>query len=129
MLQQEAKMERMIEKKPAGVEQTAWKWMRYSGVLVIPLAFIHILIQDVLVGVHGIDVDYVAVRWGNIGWRIYDAFLLVFAFTHGMNGLRQVLMDYVHGDSARKWVTRLLVIVWLLVSLAGSIALVGGVRS
>jgi len=110
-------------------ERTAWKWMRYSGILVIPLAFIHVLIQDVLVGVHQIDLNYVEMRWSYLGWRIFDAFLLIFTFTHGVNGLRQVLMDYIQRESYRKWINRLLFIFWLLVSLAGAIALIAGVRS
>ena len=77
-------------------ESTPWKWMRYSAFLLIPLAWGHVLIQDVLVGGHGINLDYVALRWSMVGWRIYDFLLLAFAFAHGINGLRQVLFDYVH---------------------------------
>ncbi|MBI4927067.1 MAG: succinate dehydrogenase, partial [Anaerolineae bacterium] len=36
---------------PRNREVIAWKWMRYSGLLLIPLAWGHVLIQDVLVGV------------------------------------------------------------------------------
>jgi succinate dehydrogenase / fumarate reductase membrane anchor subunit len=110
-----------------GYERTAWKWMRYSGILVIPLVFIHVLLQDILVGVHDITIDYVVQRWSNLGWRLYDTFLLIFAFTHGMNGLRQVLMDYIHTDTVRLLVTRLLLVFWLVISLIGAIALIGGV--
>ncbi len=110
-------------------EGRGWKWMRYSGILVIPLVFAHVLIQDVWVGVHNIDLNYVEMRWQLPVWRIYDAFLLVFAFSHGMNGLRQVLLDYVHHQGARKWIGRLLFVFWLLVSLAGATALIAGVRS
>lgn len=60
---------------PEGFERWAWKWMRYSGLLLIPLAWGHVLIQDILVGVHSIDLDYVALRWASFGWRVYD-FLL-----------------------------------------------------
>jgi succinate dehydrogenase / fumarate reductase membrane anchor subunit len=113
---------------PHSFERTAWKWMRYSGALIIPLAFIHILIQDVIVGVHNIDINYVEARWSLIGWRIYDAFLLVFAFTHGVNGLRQVLLDFIHVDRLRRLVNLLLFIFWIVISLAGAAALVAGVR-
>ena len=118
-----------VQKPPRSYERTAWRWMRYSGILVIPLAFIHVWIQDVQVTVYQIDVDYVAVRWSSLGWRIYDAFLLVFAFTHGVNGLSQVLMDFFHKESLRRFVSQLLFVFWLLVSLAGAIALIAGVRS
>ena len=114
-------------KSPRGFEKTAWRWMRYSGILVIPLAFIHILIQDVIVGVHNIDINYVEARWSMLGWRIYDGFLLAFAFMHGINGLRQVLLDFILDSRVQKWVNIVLFFFWLLVSLAGLIALIGGV--
>ena len=45
---------------------TAWKWMRYSGFLLIPLVWGHVLLQDIIVGVHKIDLDYVALRWASV---------------------------------------------------------------
>jgi len=101
--------------------------MRYSGLLLIPLAWGHVLIQDVLVGVHRIDLDYVAMRWASLGWRTYDFLLLAFAFAHGMNGLRQVLHDFLNEDRMRR-INWLLFILWLAISLIGGIAIVGGVR-
>lgn len=109
-------------------DNTAWKWMRYSGLLLIPLAWIHVLLQDVLVGVHAIDIDYVALRWASLGWRVYDFALLAFAFAHGVNGLRQVLFDYVHGEKTRQWLNYILLILWLIISLIGAVAIIGGVR-
>ncbi len=113
---------------PGSFESIAWKWMRYSGLLLIPLAWGHVLIQDVLVGVHSIDLDYVALRWASLGWRVYDFLLLAFAFAHGVNGLRQVVNDYIRKDSTRRIVTWMLFGVWLILSLIGAIAIVGGVR-
>lgn len=109
-------------------ENTAWRWMRYSGLLLIPLAWIHVALQDVLVGVHAIDLDYVAFRWASLGWRVYDFALLAFAFAHGVNGLRQVLFDYVGSDRARRGLSWFLFIFWLVISLIGAAAIVGGVR-
>lgn len=111
-----------------GFEITAWKWMRYSGLLLIPLAWIHVLIQDVLVGVHQIDLDYVAMRWASLGWRVYDFALLAFALAHGMNGLRQVLVEYIQGEKARRWMAWIVFAVWLVISVIGGAAIVGGVR-
>ena len=112
-----------------GLERIAWKWMRYSGLLLIPLAWGHVLIQDILVGVHSIDLDYVAMRWASLGWRVYDFLLLAFAFAHGVNGLRQVLNDYIRQDRTRRRVTWLLFVLWLVLSLIGAVAIVGGVRA
>jgi succinate dehydrogenase / fumarate reductase membrane anchor subunit len=54
--------------------------------------------------------------------------LLAFAFAHGVNGLRQVLNDYIRQDSTRRTVTWLLFGVWLILSLIGAMTIVGGVR-
>jgi succinate dehydrogenase / fumarate reductase membrane anchor subunit len=109
-------------------EGVLWKWMRYSALLLIPLAWGHVLIQDVLVGGHGISLDYVALRWSMLGWRIYDFLLLAFAFAHGVNGLRQVLFDYVHNPKNQRRVAWALFVVWLLISLVGAVAIIGGVK-
>jgi succinate dehydrogenase / fumarate reductase membrane anchor subunit len=105
-----------------------WKWMRYSGILLVPLAWGHVLIQDVLVGGHGINLDYVALRWSMVGWRIYDFLLLAFAFAHGINGLRQVLFDYVHNPKHQRTIAWALLAVWLLISAVGAVAIIGGVK-
>src|SRR5581483_2873653 len=112
---------------PRSHEMTAWRWMRYSGLLLIPLAWGHVLIQDVLVGVDRIDLNYVAMRWAFWGWRIYDLFLLVFALAHGINGLRQVVLDFVSKKLIRL-INQASFMYWLVMVLIGIAALVGGVR-
>jgi len=118
-----------VKSKPAaGFETLAWKWMRYSGILLIPLIWVHVLIQDILVGGHRIDLDYVALRWSLIGWRIYDFCLLSFAFAHGINGLRQVLFDYILNEKYRRWTAWGLLAAWAIISAIGAMAIIGGVR-
>lgn len=109
-------------------EALAWKWMRYSGLLLIPLAWAHVAIQDVLVGVHAIDLDYVAMRWASLGWRVYDFLLLAFAFAHGVNGLRQVIHDFIPDEKVMRVISRILFAFWLLLSVIGAAAIIGGVR-
>ncbi len=109
-------------------ETVAWRWMRYSAFLLIPLVWGHMILQDVVVGVHAMDLGYVADRWASLGWRIYDGLLLGFALAHGVNGLRQVLNDFVHGETGRKILNWGLFIFWLAIFLIGFIALVGGVN-
>lgn len=106
---------------------TAWKWMRYSGLLLIPLAWGHVLIQDVLIGVDNIDLAYVSMRWAYLGWRIYDFLLLVFALAHGINGLRQVVLDFVSKRNIRL-VNQTSFVYWIVMVLLGVVALAGGVR-
>jgi succinate dehydrogenase / fumarate reductase membrane anchor subunit len=106
----------------------AWVLMRLSALLLVPLVWTHVVIQDMLIGVHRINLDYVALRWASLGWRAYDAALLCFAFAHGTNGLRQVLEDYIHGPRARRALRILLFLFWLGITLLGGAAVVGGVR-
>jgi succinate dehydrogenase / fumarate reductase membrane anchor subunit len=122
-----SEMTRKVQIKP-NYDSIAWQWMRYSAILLIPLAWGHVLIQDVLVGVHQIDLNYVAQRWAFWGWRAYDFFLLAFAFAHGVNGLYQVLSDYIKDARWRNVVSWLLLFFWLVISLIGAVAIIGGVR-
>ena len=105
-------------------ETTAWLFMRYSALLLIPLAFGHLILQDVIVGVHNIDINYVADRWALVSWRVYDAFLLIFAFAHGMNGLRQVLMDYIRNEKTFRMVSWLILVAFIVISAIGGIAII-----
>ncbi len=113
---------------PHNFETTAWLFMRYSAVLLIPLAFFHIILQDGVVGVHNININYVQVRWSLVAWRVYDVALLAFAFAHGMNGFRQVLMDYIRSEAAFRVVSWILLLGWLLITVIGAVAIIGGVR-
>ena len=106
----------------------AWTLMRLSAILLIPLVWGHVIIQDMLVGVNKISLDYVALRWASLGWRAYDAALLCFAFAHGSNGLRQVLEDYIHGQTARRILRAALFLFWLSITALGAAAVIGGVR-
>ncbi len=117
---------RSVNIKP-NFDTFAYKFMRYSALLLIPLVWGHVLVQDIVVGVHAMDLGYVAERWASIFWRTYDALLLGFAFAHGVLGLRQVLNDFIHGEQARKLMNILLVVFWLAIFGFGAAALIGGV--
>ncbi len=115
-----------IVKVKGNYESVAWKWMRYSALLLIPLVWVHTILQDVIVGVHTMDLNYVAQRWASLSWRIYDALLLGFAFAHGMNGVRQVLNDFIHSERGRVILNWALFIFWLAVFIFGAVALIAG---
>lgn len=112
-------------RRPHDLNALAWKWMRYSGFLLIPLVWGHLILQDVVVGAHNITPDYVAARWASLGWRVYDACLLAFAFAHGVNGLRRVLLDHLHSPRQGRAVNWGTLLLWLVVSLLGLVALSG----
>jgi succinate dehydrogenase / fumarate reductase, membrane anchor subunit len=114
---------------PQTYEAIAWKWMRYSAILLIPLVWVHVLLQDVIVGVHSIDSSYVALRWGMLIWQVYDILLLGFAFAHGVNGLRQVLRDFIRSPQVMRVVNVLLFVFWLIITLIGAGGIVMATRS
>jgi succinate dehydrogenase / fumarate reductase membrane anchor subunit len=82
-------------------ELYAWFFMRISGIILLTVAVFHLLYMHLVIGVENIDFDTIAGRWESPFWRIFDFFLLAFALTHGVNGTRQVLDDYVHGRGWR----------------------------
>ncbi len=82
-----------------GFETFSWYFMRVSGALLLLIAVFHLLLMHVYIRVENIDFNTVVTRWtGPWGafWRLYDLALLVFALTHGFNGLRWVIDDYIH---------------------------------
>ncbi len=105
------------------LERYGFLFMRLSGVALIFLAIGHMMIQHVLNDVHSLTLEFVRQQWSSWGWRTYDLFLLVFAFTHGINGLRVVLEDYVHNPRTvriLRWfllVFAIITIVWSAVAI------------
>lgn len=117
-------------KTPRNYDVIAWKWMRYSAILLIPLVWIHVALQDVIVGVHAIAETeggafiYAIERWGNPIWITYDILLLAFAFAHGMNGLRQVALDFIHHPTAQRVTSWVIFVLWLVISAIGAYAII-----
>lgn len=111
-------------KKAKNAESFAWKWMRYTGVLMLPLVWGHVILQDLVVGVHEIDNAYVIQRWSTLGWQLYDILLLGFTFAHGVNGLRQVLDDFIHSAKIRRIVSWGLLVMWAVITTIGAYALI-----
>jgi succinate dehydrogenase membrane anchor subunit len=89
--------------KPAGggFETFSWYFFRVSGVLLIFLVIIHLILMHVTTDVACTTYQFVAQRYDNPLWRLYDWLLLTLALLHGMNGLRVVIDDYVQGHGAR----------------------------
>lgn len=107
-------------------ETAAWRFMRLSGVLIIPLVFGHLAIMHIINSVFTIDYHWVIEkRWALLGWRFYDAFLLWFVGLHAFNGLRNVVRDYVHHRAIYRGLIIVMVIVMIMVIALGSIALIG----
>ncbi len=91
------------------LEKYGWMYMRLSGVLLIILIFGH-LFANLMVGdgIHAINFAFVAGKWADPFWQVWDVTMLVLALIHGTNGMRTLVNDYAE----REWIRRTLV--WLL---------------
>jgi len=90
-------------KVPGNFERTAFMFMRVSGIALLVLAVGHMMIQHVVNSSHNLTIQFVASQWNSWGWKVYDMLLLAFAMSHGLNGFRNVLEDYVHNrDTVKK---------------------------
>ena len=79
-----------------GFELWSWLFMRISGILLLVLAVGHVLIMHIPDGgVSRVNFAFVALRWQNPLWQTWDWALLVLALIHGINGLRNITLDYV----------------------------------
>ena len=101
-------------------EKWGWIYMRASGVLVVVLIFGHLFVNMVAgEGVKQIDFAFVAGKWANPFWQVWDSLMLVLALVHGSNGMRTIVNDYVTHEGTRK------VLVWALWLAAGLLILLG----
>ena len=110
-------------KPRTNIERYAFLFMRLSGVLLLLLAVGHMLLQHVFRDVHNLTLQVVADAWRSWGWRAYDLLLLIFAITHGFNGLRQVLEDYIHNPRTVRIVGRAIVILIVVTILWSAVAI------
>lgn len=108
-------------------ETAAWKYMRWSGILLVPLVFGHLIYMHIVNSVAVIEgAEWVAEnRWAYLNVRIYDGFVLWFAGLHGFNGLRVVINDYVHEKRANITLNIGIGILMVIVLFLGTFALVG----
>jgi succinate dehydrogenase / fumarate reductase membrane anchor subunit len=82
--------------------------MRISGLALIFLALVHFSITHILYDVADTDAAFVASRWDNPLWRVYDWALLALGLLHGLNGLRWILDDYIRSAAKRLTVKAIL---------------------
>ena len=78
--------------------------MRLSGLALVFLALLHFAITHVINDV--VDTEetksgFVANRWDNPLWRLFDWSLLLLALLHGLNGMRWITEDYLRRPGTR----------------------------
>ena len=107
--------------RPASnLELYSWFYMRISAIIMILLVGFHLFYMHIILGVNAIDFDIIAGRWESPFWRLYDLFMLLFAWLHCANGVRIVLDDYVHHQGWRVIAKSMLYIVVFILLVLGA---------
>jgi succinate dehydrogenase / fumarate reductase membrane anchor subunit len=89
-------------RKHAKWEKWGWLYMRYSGVLLLVLIFGHLFINLYSgEGIKAIDFAFVAGKWADPFWQVYDVTMLWLALIHGTNGMRTIVNDYTERETVR----------------------------
>jgi succinate dehydrogenase / fumarate reductase membrane anchor subunit len=108
-----------------GAELWGWLFMRISGLMLLFLALGHVMIIHLPgEGADRIDFGFVATRWANPLWRTWDWMLLILALIHGINGLRNITMDYVRSPGWRLTVNTVFAIMGFGAFILGTIVIV-----
>jgi succinate dehydrogenase / fumarate reductase membrane anchor subunit len=90
-------------KRRFNIEKWGWIYMRASGVILVVLIFGHLFVNLFQgTGVRAIDWGFVAGKWANPFWIVWDTLLLWLALIHGANGMRTVVNDYAKKPWLRK---------------------------
>ena len=95
----EAPRKRAPRKRSA--EAWSWAFMRLSGLALVFLALVHFSITHIINDVVETDAVFVADRWDNPLWRLFDFSLLALSMLHGLNGVRWSIDDYIRSRGAR----------------------------
>ncbi|WP_125774204.1 succinate dehydrogenase hydrophobic membrane anchor subunit [Antribacter gilvus] len=105
-------------------ELYSWVFMRASGVVLIVLIFGHLFVNLMVgEGVHAIDFGFVAGKWANPLWQVWDLLMLWLAMIHGTNGVRTIINDYAQKDLTRGVLKSLLYLAFVIVVVLGTLVI------
>jgi len=111
-------------RKQANWEKYGWLFMRVSGPLLIVLVFTHLVVNLVLGdGIKAIDFAFVAGKWADPFWQVWDMAMLWLSLIHGTNGMRTIVNDYVEKESLRMGLVTTLWAVGGLLILLGTLVI------
>ncbi len=120
-------------------ETTMWFFTRVTGILFLLLGAFNLVYANLTGGYGKMDVG-AQMRWAffpisfhvessavevtpnfsNPFWQAYSFLMVAFAATHGFNGLRVILTDYIRRPLLLAWVKAILFLLWVLVLVAAA---------
>lgn len=105
-------------------EMFGWLFMRISGVVLVVLVlghlFVNLVVDD---GIAGINFAFVAGKWADLQWQIWDLVMLWLAMIHGANGVRTIINDYAERNSTRLVLKGLLLTAFFLTTVLGTLVI------
>ncbi len=105
-------------------ELYSWVFMRMSGILLVALVIGHLFVNLMVgEGIQAVDFAFVAGKWSNPFWQVWDLLMLWLAELHGVNGLRTIINDYAERDMTRFWLKTLLYLSALIVLVLGTLVI------
>ena len=105
-------------------ELNSWLFMRGSGLLLVVLVLGHLFVNLMLgKGIQAIDFAFVAGKWANPFWQVWDLAMLWLAELHGLNGLRTIINDYATKPTTRFVLKTLLYFSALVVIVLGTLVI------
>ena len=94
-----------IRTQKRGLDWEMWGWiyMRASGIVLVVLIFGHLFVNLMVgEGVKAIDFAFVAGKFTDPFWVVWDTAMLWLALIHGANGMRTLVNDYATQASTRR---------------------------
>ena len=105
-------------------EKWGWIYMRASGVVLVVLIFGHLFVNLVADdGISGINFGFVAGKWADLRWQIWDLLMLWLAMIHGANGMRTIINDYAEKDATRLVLKALLLAAFVTTVVLGTLVI------
>ncbi|MEY4434707.1 MAG: hypothetical protein RIR16_747 [Actinomycetota bacterium] len=87
----------------ANWEKYGWLYMRASGVVLLVLIFGHLYANLYAgEGIKAINFGFVAGKWADPFWQVWDLLMLWLALIHGTNGMRTIVNDYASKENIRR---------------------------
>jgi succinate dehydrogenase / fumarate reductase membrane anchor subunit len=101
----------------------SWFFQRVSGVVLLLMLLFHFFIMHFYVRSSDITYKWVADRFSNPLWKIFDEGFLILALWHGFYGFKMVADDYIRSNGARIFWVSFAFILASLLFLLGSVTI------
>jgi succinate dehydrogenase hydrophobic anchor subunit len=116
-----------------------WIFTRISGLFLYILGFLGLIMAFIMGARQQVDIGALArwtffpnpnhvvntnipdvtLGWANAWWQVMQMLILFFGVTHGMNGVRVVIEDYIGSSWARVLLRGVVFLLWLFLLIVG----------